>query len=142
MTGGGAGKTLGIFDQLSSATGLSPGLLKLLAGSLGLGGLGSLLGQQQPSAPAQTPYTGPLSNIQYNPAMYAPTTYKPYAGGGSVEGAYQDSQYTIPVGYPQNYPQTAPQMTAPMPNMAAGGIASLGGYSDGGRLPRAWGRRV
>jgi len=142
MTGGGAGKTLGIFDQLSSATGLSPGLLKLLAGSLGLGGLGSLLGQQQPSAPAQTPYTGPLSNIQFNPAMYTPTTYKPYAGGGSVEGAYQDSQYTIPVGYPQNYPQTAPQMTAPMPNMAAGGIASLGGYSDGGRLLRGPGDGV
>ena len=141
MTGGGAGKTLGIFDQLSSATGLSPGLLQLLAGSLGLGGLGSLFGQQQ-QAPAPTPYTGPLSNVTFNPATYTPYTYKPYAGGGSVEGAYQDSQHIIPVGYPQNYPQTAPQMTAPMPNMAAGGIASLGGYSDGGRLLRGPGDGV
>lgn len=137
MTGGGAGKTLGIFDQLSSATGLSPGLLKLLAGSLGLGGLGSLLGQQQQQAPAPTPYTGALSNIKMG-ANYTPYTYKPYAGGGAVGEMLNNDQYTMAVGYPDYASNFSPAGTA----MAAGGIASLGGYSDGGRLLRGPGDGV
>lgn len=124
MTGGGAGKALNIFDRLAGDLGVSPGLLKLIAGGLGLGGLGSLLGQQQ-QAPAPTPYTGALSNIKMG-ANYTPYTYKPYADGGAVQSPLLASQGVLPVGY----------------NMAAGGIASLGGYSDGGRLLRGPGDGV
>jgi hypothetical protein len=114
----------GFINDLAKNLGVSPGLLKLIAGGLGLGGLGSLLGQQQ-QAPAPTPYTGALSNIKMG-ANYTPYTYKPYADGGAVQSSLLASQGVLPVGY----------------NLAAGGIASLGGYSDGGRLLRGPGDGV
>jgi hypothetical protein len=94
------------------------------------------LGQQQ-QAPAPTPYTGPLSNIKMG-SNYTPYTYKPYAGGGAVGEVLNNNQYTMAVGYPDYASNFSPTGTA----MAAGGIASLGGYSDGGRLLRGPGDGV
>ena len=127
----------GLINELAKNLGVSPGLLKMIAGGLGLGGLGSLLGQQQQQAPAQTPYTGPLSNIKMG-SNYTPYTYKPYAGGGAVGEMLNNDQYTMAVGYPDYASNLSPTGTA----MAAGGIASLGGYSDGGRLLRGPGDGV
>ena len=127
----------GLINELAKNLGVSPGLLKMIAGGLGLGGLGSLLGQQQQQAPAQTPYTGPLSNIKMG-SNYTPYTYKPYAGGGAVGEMLNNDQYTMAVGYPDYASNFSPTGTA----MAAGGIASLGGYSDGGRLLRGPGDGV
>ena len=127
----------GLINELAKNLGVSPGLLKMIAGGLGLGGLGSLLGQQQQQAPAPTPYTGPLSNIKMG-SNYTPYTYKPYAGGGAVGEMLNNDQYTMAVGYPDYASNFSPTGTA----MAAGGIASLGGYSDGGRLLRGPGDGV
>lgn len=133
----GTGAGSGILPSIADATGLPLGVVQTLAAGLGISALGKVL---QPSAAPSTQgsYSGPLRNIQYNPATYTPYTYKPYAGGGPVEGAMQDAQHTISVGYKENYPQLTPQLMS----MASGGIANLGGYSDGGRLLRGPGDGV
>ena len=94
--GGDTGLSGDLFNTLAKNLGVSPGLLKMIAGGLGLGGLGSLLGQQQ-QAPAPTPYTGPLSNIKMG-SNYTPYTYKPYAGGGAVGEMLNNDQYTMEIG--------------------------------------------
>lgn len=101
-------------------------------------------------------YSGPLSKFSYNPSTYTPYTYKPYAAGGPVEEMSRENAIGANTGYPQSdiqqgayaTPWQTPvsrnvvanagdvgvdQMTG-MERMAGGGIANLGGYSDGGRL--------
>lgn len=101
-------------------------------------------------------YNGPLSKFTYSPDTYRPYTYKPYVAGGPVEEMSRENAIGANTGYPQSdiqqgayaTPWQTPvsrnvvanagdvgvdQMTG-MERMAGGGIASLGGYSDGGRL--------
>jgi hypothetical protein len=101
-------------------------------------------------------YKGPLSKFTYSPDTYRPYTYKPYAAGGPVEEMSRENAIGANTGYPQSdiqqgayaTPWQTPvsrnvvanagdvgvdQMTG-MERMAGGGIANLGGYSDGGRL--------
>ena len=126
----------------------------------GLGATGALqaakyLNKQQGVAPAEK-YSGPLSKFTYSPDTYRPYTYKPYAAGGPVEEMSNRNAIGANTGYPQSdiqqgayaTPWQTPvsrnvvagagdvgvdQMTG-MERMAGGGIANLGGYSDGGRL--------
>jgi len=58
--------------------------------------------------PGQTPYDGPLNKLKYDPDRYHPLEVKPPTPYTPV---YKDYR-----------------------NMAGGGIADLGGYSDGGRM--------
>ena len=126
----------------------------------GIAGLGAMqaakyLNKQQGVAPAEK-YSGPLSKFTYSPDTYRPYTYKPYAAGGPVEEMSNRNAIGANTGYPQSdiqqgayaTPWQTPvsrnvvagagdvgvdQMTG-MERMAGGGIANLGGYSDGGRL--------
>ena len=64
-------------------------------------------------------YAGPLSRFKYNPDSYRPSGY---ADGG------------ITSLYSGGYDQMVGEEPMYMSNMAAGGIADLGSYSDGGRM--------
>jgi hypothetical protein len=64
-------------------------------------------------------YSGPLSRFKYNPDSYRPSSY---ADGG------------IASLYSGGYDQMVGEEPMYMSNMAHGGIANLGSYSDGGRM--------
>jgi hypothetical protein len=64
-------------------------------------------------------YSGPLSRFKYNPDSYRPSGY---ADGGITSLGYG------------GYDQMVGEEPMYMSNMAAGGIADLGSYSDGGRM--------
>ena len=64
-------------------------------------------------------YAGPLSRFKYNPDSYRPSGY---ADGGITSLGYG------------GYDQMVGEEPMYMSNMAAGGIADLGSYSDGGRM--------
>jgi hypothetical protein len=78
---------------------------KMLYGGAGLLGANALLGKKQ-GVPNAAPYSGPLSKFHYNPSVYTPYTPQPPAN------PYRPV-YT---------------------SYAHGGLADLGGYSDGGRM--------
>lgn len=145
------------------ATGLSSLLPTTTAGKIGLGaaglgGLALLSDRNRFKVPELEKYDGPLSKLKYDPSTYTPYTYKPYAVGGPVEEMSNDNATGANTGYPQAdirqgayaTPWQTPisrnvvagpsdanvdQMTG-QERMAGGGIASLGSYSDGGRLLR------
>lgn len=105
--------------------------LMLAGGSLGIK---SLLGDDRRrygiNQQALQPYSGPLSKFKYDPSTYIPAPnpkpvyYTPrYADGGPIEKSYD-----MIVGEPSTAPQDQ--------SYARGGIASLGSYSDGGRMLR------
>ena len=126
-------------------------------GVAGLGALGAAKYlNRQPGVATPEKYSGPLSKFSYSPDTYTPYTYKPYAAGGPVEEMSNRNAIGANTGYPQSdiqqgayaTPWQTPvsrnvvagagdvgvdQMTG-MERMAGGGIANLGGYSDGGRL--------
>lgn len=91
---------------------------KLLTGGAGVLGLGMLADRNRYGVPEQEPYTGPLSRFRFNPDTYRAT---PYAEGGITN--LNAGGYDRMVGEDPMYS-----------TMASGGIASLGGYSDGGRM--------
>jgi len=64
-------------------------------------------------------YSGPLSRFKYNPDSYRPSGY---ADGGITSLGYG------------GYDQMVGEEPMYMSNMAHGGIADLGSYSDGGRM--------
>jgi hypothetical protein len=64
-------------------------------------------------------YSGPLSRFKYNPDKYRPSSY---ADGGITNLGYG------------GYDQMVGEEPMYMSNMARGGIADLGSYSDGGRM--------
>lgn len=66
-------------------------------------------------------YSGPLSRFKYNPDSYRPSSY---ADGGITSLGYG------------GYDQMVGEEPMYMSNMAHGGIANLGSYSDGGRMLR------
>lgn len=77
---------------------------------------GAVGGKRAPFVPEE--YSGPLKRFRFNPDTYRAT---PYAGGGIATLA--SGGYDKMVGEEPMYQA-----------MASGGISSLGGYSDGGRM--------
>jgi len=134
---------------------LTQGVMKY--GGMGLGALQAAKYLNKPQGVAgPEKYDGPLSKFRYSPDTYRPYTYKPYVAGGPVEEMSNRNAIGTNTGYPQSdiqqgayaTPWQTPvsrnvvagagdvgvdQMTG-MERMAGGGIANLGGYSDGGRL--------
>jgi hypothetical protein len=115
--------------------GLSDKQKMMMGGGLGLA---TLLANERnrygvPSSPS---YSGPLSYFKYDPRTYAPavavppTPYTPqyqrYAAGGGIQG---DSAVGQPPGA-----VNVETMDPVVRMVKGGGIADLGGYSDGGRL--------
>jgi hypothetical protein len=99
----------GIMDMLKNGLGSVGKFIennpKTSAAAAGLGGY--LLGQKKNAGvPEAQHYNGPLSKFHYNPSSYTPTIAQPPVN------PYR-AQYT---------------------SYAKGGIADLGGYSDGGRM--------
>lgn len=129
---------------------------KVLAGTAGIGALGMLSDRNKYGMPEKEEYSGPLSKFKYSPDRYEPYTYTPYAAGGPVEEMSNANAIGANTGFPMAdiskgayatpYQQpisqnvlTGPQDTrvdayTGQERLAEGGIASLGGYSDGGRL--------
>jgi hypothetical protein len=165
--GAGAGvgaASVPLLKQIADATGIPEGVLATVGTGLGITALGEVLAPEAPAAASQGSYTGPLSNIKYNPATYTPYTYKPYAGGGAVEGMSNANVVGANTGYPMAdiqrgsyavpYQQPISQNVVTGGNdsrvnpytgeemLAGGGITNLGGYSDGGRLLRGPGDGV
>ena len=115
------------------------------------GGAASMLAGQQ-GVPGPEGYDGPLRQFRYDPRFYRPA----YASGGPIgstdqgiagteRGMYPQSQfaktqYAVPSQMPTSEeviasgyePRVNPYTGEP--SYASGGIADLGGYSDGGRL--------
>ena len=67
-------------------------------------------------------YDGPLKRFKFNPDSYQPSFFAAEGGIANLAAGGYDRQ----VGEDPMY----------MPNMASGGIANLGSYSDGGRMLR------
>ena len=87
---------------------------------MGAAALTGATGAKKPiSAPDK--YQGPLSQFRFNPETYRPSFY---AGGGLADLAAS-----------RGYDRMVGEEPLPQ-NMANGGIADLGGYSDGGRMLR------
>lgn len=117
----GYGDTAGMLNTAAPTSGLSnlfnmikgaadkfsdmPVEKQALYGGAGLLGANALFGKKQ-GVPAAEKYSGPLSKFHYNPSAYTPYTPQPPA-----------SPYR-------------PVYTS----YAGGGLADLGGYSDGGRM--------
>jgi hypothetical protein len=82
-------------------------------------GIAGITGSRKTFDPPKNKYTGALSQFNFDPSKYMASNY---AGGGitSLDSGGYDRQ----VGDNPMY----------MPAMASGGIATLGGYSDGGRM--------
>lgn len=126
----------------------------------GIAGLGAMQAAKALNKPqgvaAPEKYSGPLSKFSYSPDTYTPYEYKPYAAGGPVEEMSRENAMGANTGYPQAdirqgayaTPWQTPvsrnvvagaddanvDMMTGAERMAGGGIANLGGYSDGGRL--------
>ena len=110
--GTGGGSSMGQWwDSLSDKQ-------KMLTGGAGVLGLGMISDRSRYGVPKQDPYTGPLSRFTFNPSTYRAT---PYAEGGITD--LNAMGYDRMVGEEPMYS-----------TMASGGIANLGGYSDGGRM--------
>jgi hypothetical protein len=142
---------------------LGPKKQMMLGGGLGLAAL-MMHERNQYKPPGADKYSGPLSKFSYDPGQYRPYTYRPYAGGGPVEAMSNANATGANTGFPMANMHTAayatPYQTPVSQNvlsgteetnvdpytgqerLAGGGIASLGGYSDGGRLLRGPGDGV
>jgi len=105
--GGAAAGNTGVSGLWNSAKALATEYPKTAIG-LGLGAAALMSDRNKGGVPTQAPYDGPLNKLKYDPDRYRPLEVKP------------------PVPYIPVYKDYR--------NMAGGGIASLGGYSDGGRM--------
>ena len=128
----------------------------------GISGLMAANSQPAPyQAPGTEPYNGPLSKFKmagpslsqysYDPNSFKPSIAPGFADGGiaSIQtGMFPQSQmdktqFATPTQMPvsreiisSDYDATINPYTGDMPKFADGGVASLGSYSDGGRLLR------
>ena len=101
-------------------------------------------------------YSGPLSKFRYDPSSYTPYSYKTYADGGPIGGmnanypqaGLSQSQYAnawqtpVPREMLASGADTGVNPMTGQMKFGSGGIADLGGYSDGGRLLRGPGDGV
>lgn len=101
-------------------------------------------------------YSGPLSKFRYDPSSYTPYSYKTYADGGPIDGmnanypqaGLSQSQYAnawqtpVPREMLASGADTGVNPMTGQMKFGSGGIADLGGYSDGGRLLRGPGDGV
>lgn len=71
------------------------------------------------------PYDGPLSRFSYDPNRFRPSLAPGYAAGGGITDLDVYGSNSIS---PDSY------LKQPVTMMNSGGISSLGGYSDGGRM--------
>lgn len=142
----------GIMGALGS---MSP-MAKMATGAVGLGALGAMSDRNRFGVPEMEKYDGPLSRYQFDPSRYRPYEYKPYAAGGPVQDMSQRNAMGAAANYPManvaqgayatpyQQPYSSAVVSGPQDAgvnmftgeqvMAGGGIADLGGYSDGGRL--------
>jgi len=126
--------------------------------ALGLGAAALMADRNKGGTPEQKPYDGPLSQLRYDPNRYQPLEVKPptpytpvykdyrnmFGGGLTSIGEQikrlaqeqEQAKYsTPPLSYdPARYDAEAGTKMVARPGMARGGIADLGGYSDGGRM--------
>jgi hypothetical protein len=132
--------------------------------NLALGGIGATSGisaamqaeRDRYSVPETEKYTGPLSRFKYDPSTYNPDIVRPpnppyravYAAEGGIMslapngyamgGMPPQTNFANPSSYEEGtsqYSMATDPMSGNIANrMAAGGITSLGSYSDGGRL--------
>jgi hypothetical protein len=146
----------GIAGMYDSAKALATEYPKTAIG-LGLGAA-AMLSDRKGAPPGQTPYDGPLNQLRYDPNRYQPLEVKPpvpytpvykdyrnmFGGGLTSIGEqikrlaqeHEQAKYaTPPLSYdPARYDPEAGTKIVARPGMARGGIADLGGYSDGGRM--------
>lgn len=120
IPGAGAPGASGMFGQAGQWWDTLTPKQQLMTGGAGVMGLGMLADRNKYGVPKQDPYTGPLSRFNFNPATYQPTYA--YAEGGITD--LNAGGYDRMVGEEPMYAS----------NMNSGGIANLGGYSDGGRM--------
>lgn len=142
-------------------TGFAPQLSNMALTTIGgTSALGAAMQAErnQYGMPDSEPYTGgPLNQFRYNPATYRPNVVNPpnpvyrpaYAAEGGIMGLLDKSsypqsgidrtQYATPTQMPtsaevvaSDYDVKTHPYTGQM--LAEGGIADLGGYSDGGRM--------
>lgn len=151
-----AGTTAAMQGGFGTGTSTAPGMLDglgawakenpksaMLLGFQGLNMLDKRLNRN--SVPGTEPYNGPLSRFKYDPSTYQPYQYKPYADGGLAQGGlnFAGANSFAAGGGPGGISmQALQQQQSPTQQMAGGGIANLGSYSDGGRLLRGPGDGV
>lgn len=141
---------------LMGALGSMSPMAKMATGAVGLGALGAMGDRNRFGVPGMEKYSGPLSRYQFDPSTYRPYEYKPYAAGGPVQDMSQRNAMGAAANYPManvaqgayatpyQQPYSSAVVSGPQDAgvnmftgeqvMAGGGIADLGGYSDGGRL--------
>jgi hypothetical protein len=111
MLGGGAGADTGGLGSLGKWwESLGPKKQLMLGGGLGLLGL-MMRERAQYQPPGADKYSGPLSKFSYDPGQYHPYTYKPYAGGGSVEQMSNQNAVGANTGFPMANMHTAAYAT-------------------------------
>lgn len=151
-----------VYDFYAKQDPLTQGVMKY--GGMGLSALGTVKALSKPtSVAAPGRYTGPLSKYSMS-SNYQPYVYRPYADGGPVEQMSNQNAVGANTGYPMadmRSPAYATPYQTPISQnvltgsqdtrvdpytgeekLAMGGIASLGGYSDGGQLLRGPGDGV
>jgi len=115
---------------------------QMLYGGAGLLGANALFGKKPGGVPEAQGYSGPLSRFQYDPSKYNPTiaqqpspyyqptyqNYRSYADGGMLDAGANPGMQMQGGNDPLAFQSTGVE------RMASGGISSLGGYSDGGRM--------
>lgn len=155
--GGAAAGNTGVSGLWDSAKALATEYPKTAIG-LGLGAATLMSDRNKGGVPTQAPYDGPLNKLRYDPDRYHPLEVKPptpytpvykdyrnmaFGGltnfGSDLERFIRENsqpQYaTPPLSYdPARYDAEAGTKMVARPGMARGGIADLGGYSDGGRM--------
>ena len=100
------------------------------AAMTGAGAANMFFNRPESNIPGQPEYEGPLKRFRYSPDFYRPG----YAEGGIAEALPRGNMFPQSQ-LPRSEYATPTQMpTSEEVVMASGGIADLGGYSDGGRL--------
>lgn len=125
-------------DPINWWKNLSTNEKMLYGGGAGLG-LMMLQDRNRFGVPKQTAYAGPLSKFRYDPSSYTPTL--PYAdggittiGGSNIAVGGDPRRNPAPISEDNTTSDGWQSRSFPSAHMAEGGIASLGSYSDGGRL--------